>query len=66
MKRLFYILFAVFAVICTGCSHDDSRKSILKVYNWADYIDESLLSEFEKWYYEQTGEEVTVVYQLFD
>ena len=49
-----------------GCSMDDARQKILKVYNWADYIDESLLSEFEQWYYEQTGEEVEVVYQLFD
>ena len=49
-----------------GCSKDDARQKILKVYNWADYIDESLLSEFEQWYYEQTGEEVEVVYQLFD
>ena len=66
MKRLLYILFAVVAVLCVGCSRDDARKSILKVYNWADYIDESLLSEFEEWYYEQTGEKVEVVYQLFD
>ena len=49
-----------------SCSGNDARQSILKVYNWADYIDESLLSEFEEWYYEQTGEEVEVVYQLFD
>ena len=54
------------AVLCVSCSRDDARKSILKVYNWADYIDESLLSEFEEWYFEQTGEEVEVVYQLFD
>ena len=52
--------------LSVGCSGDDARKSILKIYNWADYIDESLLSEFEEWYYEQTGEEVEVVYQLFD
>jgi spermidine/putrescine transport system substrate-binding protein len=50
----------------TACSRDDARQKILKVYNWADYIDESLLAEFEEWYYEQTGEEVEVVYQLFD
>ena len=53
-------------MLAVGCSGDDARKSILKVYNWADYIDEELLTEFEDWYYEQTGEEVEVVYQLFD
>ena len=58
------ILCAVFITI--GCSNVDERASILKVYNWADYIDEDLLGEFEEWYKEQTGEEVTVIYQLFD
>ena len=68
MKRFLNIL--ALTVICTmlgGCSTtDDQRQSILKVYNWADYIDEDLIGEFEEWYMEQTGEEVKVVYQLFD
>ena len=68
MRRGIITLLAFVAACMTmiGCSQNDSRKSILKVYNWADYIDEELLSEFEEWYKEQTGEEVTVVYQLFD
>ena len=47
-----------------ACTED--RSQILKVYNWADYIDEELIGEFETWYEEQTGEKVTVVYQTFD
>jgi len=47
-----------------SCSED--RGTLLKVYNWGDYIDEDLISEFEQWYLEQTGEEVSVVYQTFD
>ncbi len=66
MKRIAYIIFFAAAFVLSACSGDDSRQKILKVYNWADYIDESLLSEFEEWYFEQTGEEVEVVYQLFD
>ena len=68
MRRIFVIILAAFALSLTmiGCNQSEARKSILKVYNWADYIDEDLLSEFEEWYKEQTGEEVTVVYQLFD
>lgn len=57
------------AVLCgamAGCGGSVPRESILKVYNWADYIDEDLLTEFEEWYEEQTGERVKVVYQLFD
>ena len=54
----------VVAVAMMGC--DDGRSHILKVYNWGDYIDEDLLAEFEEWYYEQTGEEVEIIYQTFD
>ena len=66
MRRLIYFVFTAAMLFTTACSRDDARQKILKVYNWADYIDESLLAEFEEWYYEQTGEEVEVVYQLFD
>ena len=68
MRKIILILLAVVTLSLSfvGCNQSEARKSILKVYNWADYIDEDLLSEFEEWYKEQTGEEVTVVYQLFD
>ncbi len=42
------------------------REHTLKIYNWADYIDENLLEEFKDWYRKQTGEEVEIIYQLFD
>ncbi|MDE6139556.1 MAG: ABC transporter substrate-binding protein [Alistipes sp.] len=42
------------------------RENTLKIYNWSDYIDEELIAEFEEWYQQQTGEEVHVIYQLFD
>ena len=62
MKK-FLILAALSAVLlsCGG-----NREQILKVYNWSDYIDESVLSDFEEWYKAQTGEDITVVYQTFD
>ena len=71
MKRCLAIISKVFVValtagFLTACKCDDSRGEILKVYNWADYIDEELLTEFEEWYEEQTGESVMVVYQTFD
>lgn len=62
MKRILLGIVALAAIV--GCSTD--RSKILKVYNWADYIDESQIEEFEQWYQEQTGEEVHVVYQTFD
>lgn len=44
----------------------DSRESVLKIYNWGDYIDEEVLEDFPRWYKEQTGEDVKIVYQVFD
>ena len=49
MKKIIYLIAA--ALILLGCSEDRSR--ILKVYNWADYIDEDLIGEFEQWYEDQ-------------
>ena len=62
MKKLLYIVAAV--LLLAGCSED--REHILKVYNWADYIDEELIDEFEVWYEEHTGEPVEIIYQTFD
>ena len=62
MKKLVGILLSL--AVLAGCSSD--RDHILKVYNWGDYIDESLIPEFEQWYEEQTGEPVEIVYQTFD
>lgn len=65
MKRIVLsIISTLFAASVIMNAAD--REHTLKVYNWADYIDEALLEEFEKWYEEQTGEPVKVIYQLFD
>lgn len=59
---LFILLLSV-----TSCGRTaEERSHILKVYNWADYIDEDVLAEFPKWYKEQTGEDIRVIYQVFD
>lgn len=62
MKRIASLIIA--ALMLIACS--ENRSSILKVYNWADYIDEELLGEFEQWYFEETGEQVEIIYQTFD
>jgi len=54
-------------IFTTACNSDaQSRKKVLKIYNWADYIDEDLLTEFPEWYKQQTGEEIEILYQVFD
>ena len=63
MRKLFTL--ALLFCVAVGTISAADREHTLKVYNWADYIDENVLSEFEEWYKEQTGEEVEIIYQLF-
>ena len=65
MRLCAVVLSIGIGIIVISCG-EPSRKEILKVYNWGDYIDEELLDEFEVWYCEQTGCEVEIVYQTFD
>lgn len=61
------LLLSLLAGCLLSCGRSDAeRAKILKIYNWADYIDEDVLAEFPAWYKEQTGEEVRIIYQLFD
>ena len=59
-------LMALAALVAVVASCGGNRDEILKVYNWSDYIDESVLDDFEEWYEAQTGESIKVVYQTFD
>ena len=62
MKK--FLILAALAAVLLSCS--SNRDQILKVYNWSDYIDETVIPEFEAWYKAQTGEDIRVVYQTFD
>ena len=69
MKKFISILsvLALLMGLFTSCGRsDEERSKILKIYNWGDYIDEDVLTDFPKWYKEQTGEEVRIIYQVFD
>ena len=69
MNRLIKIvcLLAACLGMLSSCARTDKERSkILKIYNWADYIDEGILDEFPVWYKEQTGEDIRIIYQVFD
>jgi len=67
MKGLKYLLIGAMLFTLGACQRSqEERNRILKIYNWADYIDEDVLAEFSDWYKEQTGEEIEVIYQVFD
>jgi len=65
MKRIFKIagLTAALALAACGGGKDEAAKdasTTLNVYNWSDYIDPTLLADFEK----ETG--IKVTYDTFD
>ena len=62
MKK--FLILAALSAVLLSCG--SNRDQILKVYNWSDYIDESVLPEFEAWYKYETGQDIKVVYQTFD
>ena len=65
MKKYIPLLLCILLLAsCTSSS--EKRSHVLKVYNWADYIDEEVLAEFPAWYKEQTGEDIRIIYQVFD
>ena len=52
MNRLLKIAtgLILFLGIMSSCGRSEEERShILKVYNWADYIDEDVLAEFPAW-----------------
>ena len=63
MKKVLSLLLVALMALGTFAA---DREHTLKVYNWADYIDEDVLNAFPAWYKEMTGEEVEVIYQTFD
>jgi len=65
MKKILLMAAGLF-LSCTLALAAPDREHTLKVYNWCDYIDEDLIPEFEAWYQQQTGEEVKIIYQMFD
>ena len=67
MKKFFFAVAAlVLPCVLVSNAFAADREHTLKVYNWADYIDMNVLNGFPAWYYEQTGEQVEVLYQTFD
>ena len=67
MKKFFFAVAAlVLPCVLVSNAFAADREHTLKVYNWADYIDMNVLNGFPAWYYEQTGEQLEVLYQTFD
>ena len=67
VKTIAFLFLSLLMILpLSSCYNKENREEILKVYNWGDYIDEDILAEFPKWYEEQTGKKIRVIYQTFD
>lgn len=67
MKKVSRVLVVVLIVIgCmasfVGCV---PRNEVLKIYNWGEYMSDEAKDGFKDWYFEETGEKITVKYKEF-
>jgi putrescine transport system substrate-binding protein len=60
VKSYSICIAAVLAVVLAGCSGGRSGGNVVNVYNWSDYIDPQVLTDFEKQY------GIKVNYDVFD
>lgn len=71
MKKFFSIILlcAVIAGLFLGINIDTSASAATKrlfIYNWGEYIDLSVLEEFEDYYLSQTGDMLNITYTTFE
>lgn len=53
-------VIAAAATVLAGCGQGGAKEEVLHIYNWSDYIDPAIVSDFTK----ETG--IKVVYDTFD
>ncbi|MBQ7226805.1 MAG: extracellular solute-binding protein [Clostridia bacterium] len=74
IKRLISVILTIMLAFSAltmfgGCG---DRTAVLKIYNWGEYIADGsydsvdVISAFEEWYEEKTGEPIRVEYSMFD
>lgn len=68
MKKTLVSILAVMIMVMafmTGCDACTPREQTLKIYNWGEYMDETVVDQFEEYYYETYGVKINVVYREF-
>jgi spermidine/putrescine transport system substrate-binding protein len=50
MKKLSFVILAVLSILAILFSTSCNKSNVLHIYNWADYIPEDVIKEFEKEY----------------
>ena len=63
MKRIIPVILLLLSL--AGCYNSgEPRERVLKIYNWADYIGDSVLEDFQAYYREKTSESIRLCYSL--
>ena len=65
MRKYISLIIVCLMLMLTSCSDKPDIRTI-KIYNWVDYIDESILDQFVDYFKELTGETITYVYDTFE
>lgn len=76
MKKLYIYLLIVLSIFLTSCKKEQKIQT-LRIYNCQDYIDDgtdddgnkisnSVMEDWQEWYFETYGEKVEVVYDTFE
>lgn len=66
-KLLIFLTVLICAVISLGAlTSCAERETILKVYNWAEYVGDNVIADFEEYYESITGKPIHVNYTTFD
>lgn len=56
MNKLLITLCLAASFMLSGCYNSgEPREKVLKIYNWADYIGDGVLEDFQAYYKEQTA-----------
>lgn len=60
------VLLLSLVISVAACDNDDTLTDALVVYNWADYIYDTKLTDFKEYYKNLTGKNIDITYVTFD
>ena len=60
------VLLLSLVISVAACDNDDTVTDALVVYNWADYIYDTKLTDFKEYYKNLTGKNIDITYVTFD
>ena len=60
------VLLLSLVISVAACDPSDVVTDSLVVYNWADYIYDTKLSDFKEYYKQLTGNNIDITYVTFD